>query len=44
MKVIRINYYKNKRYNRLWIKAENIADAIKRTGLSKGIVDYCIYS
>jgi hypothetical protein len=41
MKVIRIDYYKNKKYNRLWIEAENIEEAMVKTGIETGIVDYC---
>jgi hypothetical protein len=41
MKVIRIEYYKNKRYNRLWVEAENIKEAMTKTGIKSGIVDYC---
>ena len=41
MKVIRIDYYLNKRYNRLWVEAESINEAMAKIGIERGIVDYC---
>ena len=41
MKVIRIDFYKNKRYNRLWVEAKSIEEAMVKTGIKSGIVDYC---
>lgn len=41
MKVIRIDYYNNKKYNRLWAEAENIEEAMTKTGIKNGIIDYC---
>lgn len=41
MKVIRMDYYKNRRYNRIWVEAETIQEAMTRTGINKGVVDYC---
>lgn len=41
MKVIRIDYKKHGGYCRVWADAENIEEAIYKTGI-KNIVDYCI--
>ena len=39
-KVIRIDYRKNRKYNRIWVDAETIEEAMEKTGI-KNIVDYC---
>lgn len=39
-KVVRIDCRKNRKYNRIWVDAETIEEAMKITGI-KNIVDYC---
>lgn len=41
MKVIRIDCKKRCGYCRIWVEAENIKQAITKTGI-KNIVDYCV--